>query len=116
MQMRPGARVADQTPKIALSRNDSALVCCEPVVTEKHDNAVTPFNRPGTRAFAGALELRMKPHPFIAKVDARWRARRVLRGLALVTQRADNRQYYQWLFDHSFLFPITYSTPNYLSE
>ncbi len=44
----------------------------------------------------------MKPHPILAKIDNRWRARRVLKCLALVAARADNQRYYQTIYDHSF--------------
>jgi hypothetical protein len=44
----------------------------------------------------------MKPHPFLAKIDRRWRARRVTRGLALMAYAHDSQRYYQAIYDYSF--------------
>jgi hypothetical protein len=55
-----------------------------------------------------------RPHPFIAKIDNRWRARRVARGLALLATDQEattksrlpwhcrNARYYQTIHDYSF--------------
>jgi hypothetical protein len=46
----------------------------------------------------------MKPNPFIAKIDNRWRARRVLKGLRLLYPvRSKGWRYYEAIFDATFL-------------
>jgi len=48
----------------------------------------------------------MKPHPFLAKIDNRWRARKVLKGLMLANpEHSENWFYYRSLYDESFLIP-----------
>jgi hypothetical protein len=46
----------------------------------------------------------MKPHPFLARIDNRWRARRVLKGLMFLNAIGSaGRRYYEAIFDATFL-------------
>ena len=45
-------------------------------------------------------------HPFLAKIDNRWRARRVLKRLMLSNPLySEGRRYYEAIFDATFLIP-----------
>jgi hypothetical protein len=45
----------------------------------------------------------MKRHPFIARIDNRWRARRVLKALWLShPEHSEGRRYYESIFDGTF--------------
>jgi hypothetical protein len=45
----------------------------------------------------------MKPHPFLAQIDNRWRARRVLKCLWLsYPEHSEGRRYYEAIFDATF--------------
>jgi hypothetical protein len=45
----------------------------------------------------------MKRHPFIAQIDNRWRARRVLKRLWLsYPEHSAGRRYYEAIFDATF--------------
>jgi hypothetical protein len=44
-----------------------------------------------------------KPHPFLAQIDNRWRARRVLKHLWLAyPEHSAGRRYYEAIFDATF--------------
>lgn len=45
----------------------------------------------------------MKRHPRIAKIDNRWRARRVLQSLWLsYPEHSESRRYYEGIYDATF--------------
>jgi hypothetical protein len=45
----------------------------------------------------------MEPHPFIARIDRRWRARRVLKRLMLCHPvRSEDHRYYRTIYDATF--------------
>jgi hypothetical protein len=45
----------------------------------------------------------MRRHPAIARIDNRWRARRVLRRLLLsYAEHSEGRRYYEAIFDATF--------------
>jgi hypothetical protein len=49
----------------------------------------------------------MKPTLFLSIIDNKWRARRIAKLLALGASRADNRRYYQAIYDYTFFIVTT---------
>jgi hypothetical protein len=45
----------------------------------------------------------MESHPFIARIDRRWRARRILKQLwSRLPEHSEGRRYYESIYDATF--------------